>query len=420
LLQPGALWESIRFATPLDAAGTMAVARLPKAASAQLRGARLWVALGVLAADVAIFTAFGAYLLRRRVVLPLQGLAGAAGALARGDLEARVPEQGTRETVEVARAFNDMSAALARRTGALEKAIADLRSSNAELRRARAGLDRAERLASVGRLAAGVAHEVGNPIAAMLAFLDLVSRDAGIGEASRGHLARAAREGERVRRILRQLLDFSRPSRGAPGPMDLEAAARETLALVEAQHRYRDVVFGLEVVPPVPPAWADTSAVAQILLNLVLNAADAALESEVSRVELRITAGPLRSRAGEGVDSAQGRRRPDGVECCVCDTGPGIRDEDRDRIFDPFFTTKPPGQGTGLGLANALRLAEEQDGEVALVEAPEGTRTAFALRLPTAASSGARARLPATADTAGDCAVRNALRSGDPDPDLPA
>jgi signal transduction histidine kinase len=277
-----------------------------------------------------------------------------------------------------------MSEALAQRNGALVEAVADLRGANADLRRARAGLERAERLAAVGRLAAGVSHEVGNPMAALLAFLDLVGRDTALCAASREHLARAVQQGERVRRILRQLLDFSRPARGVPARLDLAEAARETLDLVRAQRRYAVVGFAVTAQPGLPPAWADPGAVGQILLNLVLNAADAALEAGEPRVELRVRAAALVPRAGEPVGAASGRRGPDAVECAVCDAGPGIPEEDRERIFDPFFTTKPPGQGTGLGLANSLRLAEEQGGSLELAGAPEGFRTAFVLRLPCA------------------------------------
>jgi signal transduction histidine kinase len=239
LLQPGVLWDTVRFAAPVDSRGSVAVARVPREASLRLRAAPFWAAVGVLVADIAIFTAFGMSLLRRRLVRPLQTLLGAARAIAAGDLGARVPVQGPRETAELGDAFNAMTAALEQRTGEMEKAVVELRAANADLRQARAGLDRAERLASVGRLAAGVAHEVGNPIAAMLAFLDLVARDPQLGASSHEHLRRAAREGERVRRILRQLLDFSRPAKGVPGPVDLVAMARETVALVSAQRRGR-------------------------------------------------------------------------------------------------------------------------------------------------------------------------------------
>jgi signal transduction histidine kinase len=188
-----------------------------------------------------------------------------------------------------------------------------------------------------------------------------------------------------VRRILRQLLDFSRPARGAPAWLDLARAASETLELVRAQPRYAAVSFAVSAERDAPRAWADPGAVGQILLNLVLNAADAVREGGAPRVELRVRGAALVPRAGEGAGAARGRRSFDAVECLVCDAGPGVPEEDRERIFDPFFTTKPPGQGTGLGLANSLRLAEEQGGALELASAPEGFRTAFVLRLPCAA-----------------------------------
>lgn len=243
LLQPGAIWAPIRFAAP-EGAGRVVAGRLPRSASMRLRAVPIAVGAGVLCVDAAIFTAFGTVLLRRRVVGPLQRLGAAAHELASGSVGVRVAAEGPREAADVARAFNEMSDALEGRTEALRKAVIDLRSSNDDLRRARVGLDRAERLASVGRLAAGVAHEVGNPMGAILAFLDLASRDPGLSEETRAHLARAGREGERVRAILRQLLDFSRPPRQAVrAPVDLAEAAREARTLLDAQRRYADVDF---------------------------------------------------------------------------------------------------------------------------------------------------------------------------------
>jgi signal transduction histidine kinase len=399
LLMPGSVWDTIRFAAPLDGSGVVVAGRLPRRASVRLRAVPLAVVAAMVVADVLVFTAFGAYLLRRRIVLPLQRLSAAAREVAGGALETRVPVAGAREAAEVGRSFNEMTDALEGRTGALEKAVVELRGANRDLRRARAGLDRAERLAAVGRLAAGVAHEVGNPIGAILAFLDLASRDSGISDATRAYLERAGREGERVRTILRQLLDFSRPPRPTPTSLDLATLADQTVALVSAQRRYDGICFGVERDGAPPPVRADSSAVMQILLNLIVNAADAVAGVPEPSVMLRVRPSVLQVRTGDDAEGAIERRTPDAVECVVADNGCGIPEADRERVFDPFFTSKPPGEGTGLGLSNAQRLAEELDGRLELVAPPEGARTAFALRLPTAAGRG---ESPSTRGGAGD------------------
>ena len=403
LLRPGAPWQPIRFAMPVGAGGV--AARLPANASLRLRATPLALTGGLLAVDVVVFTAFGASMLRRRAVQPLQQVAGAARVLADGAFGTRLPVDGPREVAELAAAFNDMAEALERRTTALEKAVAELRDTNTALRHARAGLDRAERLASVGRLAAGVAHEVGNPMGALLAFLDLAQRDAQVGAATREHLTRANQQGERVRRILRQLLEFSRPPQTARVPIDLAALAEEAVALVRAQRRYAGIQLDVEREGEPARAIGDAGAVAQILLNLVLNACDA-VRAQVpgagGRVRLRVRGAPLEVRAGAPRAAAAARRQFDALECLVLDDGCGIAEADRERIFDPFFTSKPPGEGTGLGLSNSLRLAEELGGGLECVEPPAGWRTAFALRLP--------AEDP-EADTASGCEVRSDVRS---------
>jgi signal transduction histidine kinase len=385
LLRAGPPWVATRFAAP--AGDAVLVAWLPPAVPG-------WMLLAVLAGDFAVFTAFGATLLRGRLVRPLQRLAAAARAIAAGDLAARVPAEGPRETFELAGAFNEMTEALAARTQALEKAVADLRESNRQLRAARAGLDRAERLAAVGRLAAGVAHEVGNPMAALLGFLDLASRENGLSGAGREHLARAAREGERVRVILRQILDFSRPARSQRTPVDVGEVADETAALVRAQQRYRDVAIEVVRAGEPPLALADKSRVAQILLNLLVNAADALRGCGAAAPRVRVTLEPaaLHVRADEPGARAGGRRVFDAVACSVEDNGPGVAPEDRERIFDPFFTTKPPGEGTGLGLSNAARFAEELGGALELDAAHPGPGARFVLRLPALESGAGDAR----------------------------
>jgi len=303
----------------------------------------------------------------------------------------------------VAQAFNEMSTALAQRTDALEKAIVDLRQSNAALREAREGLDRAERLATVGRLASGVAHEVGNPLGAMLAFLDLIGRDPGLGRESLEHVARATEQGVRVRKILGQLLAYSKPPRPERVAIDLGALADESVELVAAQRRYAGVAFRVKREEP-STARGDPGMVAQILLNLVINAADAVGESQ-GEVLLHVRPTVWRARGGDRAAAYAQRGQADAVECLVCDQGCGIDPEDRQRIFDPFYTTKAPGQGTGLGLANSLRLAEELGGALEWIEPPAGYRTAFALRL-------LRDEVrPAAQEPEGACGVRTNLRS---------
>ncbi len=374
VLRTGPPWSAIRFSAPIGA-GRVAVAWVPPAVSPVLIG-------GLLIADVLVFTAFGAYLLRRRLVLPLQRVAIAARAIADGATDSRAPVDGVRETAEVAAAFNEMTEAVERRSGELEKAVSELRERNRSLREARAGLDRAARLAAVGRLAAGVAHEVGNPMGAMLAFVDLAKRDPGLDPVSRSHLDRATREGERVRAILFQLLDFSRPPRGQCAPVDLRAVCAETASLVGAQRRFANIRIEVSAEGEPPQAWADPNGVAQIVLNLLLNAADALRETSGPRIRVVIAATARWLREGESVDGAVERLRTDAVRCRVEDNGPGIAEEDRERIFDPFFTTKAPGEGSGLGLSNAQRLAEEFGGSLELVDEPGQRGAAFALCLP--------------------------------------
>jgi signal transduction histidine kinase len=405
LLRLGGPSETIRFAAPVGSK-RVAVAQLPESVSRGLRRDPLLV-IGVLgAADLAVFAAFAALLLRRRVVQPLSELAAAARAVGRGEA-VRAPVAGPRETAEVARAWNEMTEALEKRSEDLAKAVTELRHANRELRRTRAGLDRAERLAVVGRLAAGVAHEVGNPIGAILAFIELAGRDPGLAEASRGHLERAAREGGRVRTILRQLLDFSRPVRPAPVPLAPAAALEEARALVAAQPSGRRIRFETQLDPAVPLAFADPGAVLQILLNLLLNAADAVQDVAEPVVRLECAPALLRSRPPEV--EAVARTRADAVEIRVSDNGAGIAEADRDRVFDPFFTTKPPGHGTGLGLSTALRLAEEMEGQLGLAAPAPGFATSFALRLPSVPAEGAggvrraEAPLQAASQCAGAC-----------------
>lgn len=376
LVESGAPWSPIRFAAPGLEAEYVVTGRI----DAPVSGV---VLAGLVFVDVLIFGLFGVTMLRRRVVGPLHRLSHAVREIGEGGLPANVPVEGVGEIEALGTAFNEMQDALASRTGALEKAIYDLRAANTNLLQARDGLDRAERLAMVGSLAAGVAHEVGNPMGALLAFLDVASRDSGLGEEGRHCLERATEQGERVRVILRQLLDFSRPPQIEHGPIALDEVAEQVVELVSAQTEYSDIEFEISIEDGVGRARGDLSIASQILLNLALNAASAMQDSPTKKIRFEIGRTVQRRRESEVQDGMGSFARADSIVCRVSDSGPGIDVDASERIFDPFFTTKAPGEGTGLGLANARRLAQELGGsvEVDLAGSPLGGAV-FHLILP--------------------------------------
>jgi signal transduction histidine kinase len=357
LVESGAPWAAIRFAVPDLEAGEVVTGRIDAPVSGAVIGALVVI-------NVLIIGLFGVTLLQRRVVGPLHRLAQAVREIGDGALPSNVPVEGVGEIEALGTAFNETQEDLASRTGALEKAIHELRTANVNLLQARDGLDRAERLAMVGSLAAGVAHEVGNPMGALLAFLDVAARDHGLSDEGRRCLDRATEQGERVRVILRQLLDFSRPPRIEHGPIALDEVADQVVELLSAQTQFSDIEFEVRLEDGVGRARGDLSIASQILLNLALNAASAMQDSSTRKIRFEVARTVHRHREGEAEDEIGSLARSDSIVCRVADSGPGIDLDEPERIFDPFFTTKAPGEGTGLGLANARRLAQELGGSV--------------------------------------------------------
>jgi len=251
---------------------------------------------------------------------------------------------------------------------ALRAKVDELERAGRELRAAQDQIVRSERLASVGRLAAGLAHEIGNPIAAILGFQELLIAG-GLDDAEqRDFLERMKRETERVHRVLRDLLDFARPavkSARVDEAGDVAEAVRDVMALVQPQKSMRDVEVVLDLAPSLPPVRLAQERVVQVLLNLLLNAADA-----VPRTTGRVIVRAQTSAGG-------------GVQLEVEDNGPGISPEIRDRLFEPFATTKEVGKGTGLGLAVCRGLIEGAGGTIVATKGAEGGAR-FVVELPRA------------------------------------
>lgn len=309
-----------------------------------------WRETAIVATGVgAILLVLGGLSLELQVLRPMRALGRAVGEVAAGKLDVAAPTDGPAEFAELGAAFNEMTASLREQRAALE----------AQSER----LQRSERLATVGRLAAGVAHEVGNPLAAIVGYTELVLDDPALPEQARDLLRRTQAQTQRIQAIVAQLLDFSRPAKLEPQRFSPIARAQEVVALLRVDPRCAGVT--LEVAgDPELQVTADPNLLEQILINLVHNGARAAREHAGERATVRISV----------------REHDDALSIDVRDNGPGVPDDVRPRLFEPFFTTRSAGEGTGLGLAISQGLAESMDGSLEYVGADGGA--VFRLRLP--------------------------------------
>ena len=237
----------------------------------------------------------------------------------------------------------------------------------------RVGLERsalqAEKMAAVGTLAAGVAHELNNPIGIISSRIELMLLDAEsepLPDEFRKDLVVLHRHAQRVARIVQGLLSFARPAPAEQGAVDLNRVVEETLLLIEQQIAKDGITVTRRLSPALPSVWGDAHALQQVLMNLVTNARDAlGTRGEIAIATERV-AGP-----------------PEGVRLTVRDGGPGIPGEILAKIFDPFFTTKP--SGTGLGLSISYGIVRDHQGTLDVQSEP-GHGTTFVLSFPASAA----------------------------------
>jgi two-component system, NtrC family, sensor kinase len=311
------------------------------------------------------------FALTRLIVRPLDALSHAAENVTLGTRRLSVPVSGPRELGELGVSLERMMNTLLAEEESLRNKVAEVERARADLASAQTELVRSERLASVGRLAAGLAHEIGNPIAAMMGLADLLLDGELEAHEQRDFIKRMRSETERVHRTLRDLLEFARPTRDNRGARaasgDVEAAVHDTAALVVHQASLRDVELHIDVYPGLCQVTLSSEQLSQVLLNLILNATDA-----------------LQGRAGARI-AVVAREDDGGVRIVVEDNGPGVPADVAGHIFEPFFTTKEVGKGTGLGLSVCQGLLSAAGGSLSLDVAYEhGAR--FVVQLPAASA----------------------------------
>jgi len=357
--------------------------------------------------DVGLFAFFGRWLVQRRVLRPIEDMVVQMETIAAGEYERRLAEGDTRELSRVAAAVNHMTVRMTADQAELAGNIRSLDETNRMLTEARDAMVRAEKMASVGRLSAGIAHEVGNPLGAILGYLGLIGRTT--DDRARELAQAAEREAHRIDRIVRGLLDYARPRDPKSLAMNVNSVVRETLELMDTQGKLTGITVTVDLLPDdeMPEVLGDPYQLQQVLVNLLVNAVDALVETKAPRIEVATSVGayerprffPARRRDDPpGIDYSHRRRlariaAPNldpiasvtgrVVEIAVADNGPGIAVDVVDQIFEPFVTTKDPGKGTGLGLAVCARLVETMGGNVRARSEP-GEGATFYVVLPAA------------------------------------
>lgn len=313
------------------------------------RSAQLIRLIALYMAVFALALLFVAYLvLTRTIVRPIEQLARAADKVATGARALEVPRAGAREIADLGASVLAMAARLLADEDKLRTKVSELTTTTKRLSETREQLEGSERMASVGKLAAGVAHEIGNPIAAIMGMHDLLDDSELPNETREDFLRRMRKETERIHVVVRDLLDYARPEAGPPSGKAQVASATsvaevvaDAVALVKPQKEWRNVEPHVDVPADVRVALSPQR-LTQVLLNLLLNAG--AVEPKNVTVRACMTDGNVR------------------IE--VEDDGPGVPAELRDRIFDPFVTTKDVGAGTGLGLSVCRGIVEAAKGRI--------------------------------------------------------
>ncbi|MFO8164789.1 MAG: sensor histidine kinase [Thermodesulfobacteriota bacterium] len=322
---------------------------------------------------------FGFYLIYRSIIKPINRLAIRAEEFKEGDTVFLVSDKEQNEFGRLSSSLNVMLRHLEDNKAELKTSIRSLKKANLELQQAQEEIIRSEKLASVGRLASGIAHEIGNPIGIVLGYLGLLKGSDLNNEEKRDFINRIEEEIGRINRTIRNLLDFSRPSKGELKAVSVHQIIDDMIDILKPQPMVSDSEVFLDKRAKMDIVRADPDKLKQVFLNLSMNAIDA------------MEAGQPKDKSQKNILSIKTNITPEvktdprinasRIYIEFSDTGPGIPTQDLTKIFDPFYTTKEPGKGTGLGLSVSLRIVEDMGGDIR-VKSEQGKGTNITVILP--------------------------------------
>jgi signal transduction histidine kinase len=254
----------------------------------------------------------------------------------------------------------------------LKEAVKSLEKANFELKRAQNDIIRAEKFASTGRLSSGIAHEIGNPIAIVLGYLELLKRKTISDEEKTEFIDRSLKEIERIKSILAQLLEFSKKTSENLGKMRINRLLQDILNLLQYHPSFSKIEIIQKFSANSDEITSNENHLRQVFLNVLMNAADAIGTKPEG------ASGKIFIETRNTVSDNNGKEL---VEISISDNGPGISEKDINIIFDPFYTTKEPGEGTGLGLFVSYMIVEKLGGKIqAENNQDEGAK--FSIQLP--------------------------------------
>lgn len=288
------------------------------------------------------------------IATPVRTLEKISRKIAQGDFSERIEVKGKDELASLEIAFNHMEEKLKNALWSLEHAIGRLREKQAQL-------VEAEKLAAVGKLAAGIAHEINNPLTSVLTFSNLMLEQCPEDDPRHDKLKMMARETERARNIVRQLLNFGREVNIKTEKININHPVRSVIDSLVAQEAFKGLGLSVNLSDDLPEVDADREQISQVVVNLVLNA--------------------IHAVTPPGLIEVTTRTAKQSVELTVRDSGSGIPEKHLNKIFDPFFTTKDVSKGTGLGLAVSYGIIKKHGGDIE-VRSEVGKGSTFIVRLP--------------------------------------
>jgi len=311
------------------------------------------LALIYLLLDSIALILMGSFLFSRAVTRPIDRLVEATEKISEGRFDYRVEVPGSSELGLLARSFNAM--------------VERIKEQLSQLTRAEKEVIRSEKLASLGRMASGIAHELGNPVSALTGYLDILSKGAHSDGKEKGIIQGASREVRRMDQIIRGLLDFARQKEIKLEDLNVNQVIKDALSILTPQKILDSIDVKMDLKEGLPPVRADASLLGQVIINIILNSRDAIVEGQ--------------GQGSRGVLTLSTGFRDGNIEVTISDSGVGIKKADLPRVFDPFYTTKDPGKGSGLGLSICERIVDSFGGKI-LVDSELRKGSTFTILLP--------------------------------------